>query len=166
MGKEKKHKKESTESANQKITDLNKLSKKELIDRAKKFSTKFCVGDGSQFQLQDYNTNADLDLNQKDKKIIKENLQVGVDALSTMQDILYAQDKWSLLIVFQAMDAAGKDGAIKHVMSGVNPQGCKYPHLKLQVLRTSITTSCGVAKNIYLNADASESLIVPIMKKF
>ena len=130
MGKEKKHKKESTESANQKITDLNKLSKKELIDRAKKFSTKFCVGDGSQFQLQDYNTNADLDLNQKDKKIIKENLQVGVDALSTMQDILYAQDKWSLLIVFQAMDAAGKDGAIKHVMSGVNPQGCQVSSFK------------------------------------
>jgi polyphosphate kinase 2 (PPK2 family) len=41
------------------------------------------------------------------------------------QDILYAQDRWSLLLVFQAMDAAGKDGTIKHVMSGVNPQGCQ-----------------------------------------
>jgi PPK2 family polyphosphate:nucleotide phosphotransferase len=47
-----------------------------------------------------------------------------------MQDILYAQDKWSLLLIFQAMDAAGKDGAIKHVMSGVNPQGCQVSSFK------------------------------------
>ena len=45
--------------------------------------------------------------------------------LAELQDVLYAQDQWSLLLVFQAMDAAGKDGAIKHVMSGVNPQGCQ-----------------------------------------
>jgi PPK2 family polyphosphate:nucleotide phosphotransferase len=50
--------------------------------------------------------------------------------LATMQDILYAQDKWSLLLIFQAMDAAGKDGAIKHVMSGVNPQGCQVSSFK------------------------------------
>jgi PPK2 family polyphosphate:nucleotide phosphotransferase len=48
-----------------------------------------------------------------------------VDALAAMQEVLYAQDRWSLLVIFQAMDAAGKDGAIKHVMSGVNPQGCQ-----------------------------------------
>jgi PPK2 family polyphosphate:nucleotide phosphotransferase len=53
-----------------------------------------------------------------------------VDALATMQEVLYAQDKWSLLLVFQAMDAAGKDGAIKHVMSGVNPQGCQVSSFK------------------------------------
>ncbi|MNF48975.1 Polyphosphate kinase 2 [compost metagenome] len=47
-----------------------------------------------------------------------------------MQEILYAQDKWSLLLVFQAMDAAGKDGAIKHVLSGVNPQGCQVSSFK------------------------------------
>jgi PPK2 family polyphosphate:nucleotide phosphotransferase len=57
-------------------------------------------------------------------------LEIGVNALSAMQDILYAQDKWSLLIIFQAMDAAGKDGAIKHVMSGVNPQGCQVSSFK------------------------------------
>lgn len=59
----------------------------------------------------------------KDKaaKLLKRN----VDKLSEMQDVLYAQDKWSVLIIFQAMDAAGKDGTIKHVMSGINPQGCQ-----------------------------------------
>ena len=49
----------------------------------------------------------------------------GVEALAELQDKLYAQDKWAVLLIFQAMDAAGKDGAIKHVMSGVNPQGCQ-----------------------------------------
>jgi polyphosphate kinase 2 (PPK2 family) len=52
-------------------------------------------------------------------------LEDGIQALAELQDVLYAQDRWSLLLIFQAMDAAGKDGAIKHVMSGVNPQGCQ-----------------------------------------
>ncbi len=52
-------------------------------------------------------------------------LHVGVEALAELQEMLYAQDKWAVLLIFQAMDAAGKDGAIKHVMSGVNPQGCE-----------------------------------------
>ncbi len=50
---------------------------------------------------------------------------MGVDLLAELQDMLYAQDCWAVLLIFQAMDAAGKDGAIKHVMSGVNPQGCQ-----------------------------------------
>jgi PPK2 family polyphosphate:nucleotide phosphotransferase len=54
-----------------------------------------------------------------------EALALGVDALAEYQDRLYAQDRWAVLLVFQAMDAAGKDGAIKHVMSGINPQGCQ-----------------------------------------
>ena len=55
---------------------------------------------------------------------------MGIDALADMQDKLYAQDQWGVLLVFQAMDAAGKDGAIKHVMSGVNPQGCQVYSFK------------------------------------
>ena len=55
---------------------------------------------------------------------------MGVAALAELQDKLYAQDKWAVLLVFQAMDAAGKDGAIKHVMSGVNPQGCEVYSFK------------------------------------
>jgi len=50
---------------------------------------------------------------------------MGIEVLAELQNMLYAQDSWSVLLIFQAMDAAGKDGAIKHVMSGVNPQGCQ-----------------------------------------
>ena len=61
----------------------------------------------------------------EDKSRAKELLETGVEILAELQDVLYAQDQWSILLIFQAMDAAGKDGAIKHVMSGVNPQGCQ-----------------------------------------
>jgi PPK2 family polyphosphate:nucleotide phosphotransferase len=110
--------------------ELNKLSKKELIKKAENFSKRYCVGNGQDFRLKDYETKASFNLSSEGKSLVKETLQIGVDALSAMQDILYAQDKWSLLIIFQAMDAAGKDGAIKHVMSGVNPQGCQVTSFK------------------------------------
>ncbi|MEA5421691.1 polyphosphate kinase 2 family protein [Synechococcus sp. CCY9202] len=60
----------------------------------------------------------------------KEALALGVELLAAFQDMLYAQDRWALLLAFQAMDAAGKDGTIKHVMSGVNPQGCQVTSFK------------------------------------
>ncbi len=110
--------------------ELNNLSKKELIKKAKNFSKQYCVGKGDDFRLKDYETKASFNLGPEGKPLVKETLQIGVDALAAMQDILYAQDKWSLLIIFQAMDAAGKDGAIKHVMSGVNPQGCQVSSFK------------------------------------
>jgi PPK2 family polyphosphate:nucleotide phosphotransferase len=110
--------------------ELNNLSKKELIKKAEKFSKQHCVGNGQGFRLKDYETKASFGLGSEGKSLVKETLQIGVDALSAMQDILYAQDKWSLLVIFQAMDAAGKDGAIKHVMSGVNPQGCQVTSFK------------------------------------
>lgn len=110
--------------------DLSRLSKKELIESARKFSKQYCVGDGEKFRLKDYDTKSDMDLGPEDKPRVKEILQLGVDALAAMQDILYASDRWSLLLIFQAMDAAGKDGAIKHVMSGVNPQGCQVSSFK------------------------------------
>ncbi|MBP6183158.1 polyphosphate kinase 2 family protein [Flavobacterium sp.] len=110
--------------------ELNNLSKKELIKKAKNFSKQYCVGKGDDFRLKDYETKASFNLGSEGKPLVKETLQIGVDALAAMQDILYAQDKWSLLIIFQAMDAAGKDGAIKHVMSGVNPQGCQVSSFK------------------------------------
>lgn len=114
----------------EKSIDLNSLTKKELIQRAKKFSKQYCVGDGDGFKLKDYETKASFNLGDEGKPLVSQTLQMGVDALATMQDILYAQDKWSLLLIFQAMDAAGKDGAIKHVMSGVNPQGCQVSSFK------------------------------------
>ena len=110
--------------------ELNNLSKKELIKKAEKFSKQYCVGKGDDFRLKDYETKASFNLGSEGKSLVKETLQIGVDALAAMQEILYAQDKWSLLVIFQAMDAAGKDGAIKHVMSGVNPQGCQVTSFK------------------------------------
>lgn len=112
------------------LADLSKLSRKERIQRAKKFSKNFCVDDGKNFKLKDFDPGEDGGLGQEDKPMAKETLQLGVEALATMQDILYAQDKWSVLLIFQAMDAAGKDGAIKHVMSGINPQGCQVSSFK------------------------------------
>lgn len=106
---------------------LKKISKKELLHRAKKFSEQFCVGDDKDFSLKDKPTCYSGD---EDKAIIQKTLKMGVKALAAMQDILYAQDKWSVLVIFQAMDAAGKDGAIKHVMSGINPQGCQVSSFK------------------------------------
>jgi PPK2 family polyphosphate:nucleotide phosphotransferase len=64
------------------------------------------------------------------KKDADELLQKGVEQLATCQDMLYAQDTYALLLIFQAMDAAGKDGTIKHVMSGINPQGCDVSSFK------------------------------------
>src|SRR5689334_12887042 len=117
-------------SVAQRIENLNKISKKELIERAKKFAKKFAVTDGKDFKLKDYDPKEDGGLGPEDKPFAKQTLEMGVKALATMQDVLYAQDRWSILLIFQAMDAAGKDGAIKHVMSGVNPQGCQVSSFK------------------------------------
>lgn len=113
-----------------KLEELGSLSKKELIKRAKKFSKRYRVGEGKKFKLIDYSTTPRMNLGEEDKPLVKEALEIGVEALAALQDILYAQDRWSLLVIFQAMDAAGKDGAIKHVMSGVNPQGCQVSSFK------------------------------------
>jgi PPK2 family polyphosphate:nucleotide phosphotransferase len=112
------------------LEDISTLSKKELRERARKFSKKYLVGDGEDFKLDNYSTDPNIDLGPEDKPMMQQTLQLGVDVLADLQDILYAQDKWSLLLIFQAMDAAGKDGAIKHVMSGVNPQGCQVTSFK------------------------------------
>jgi PPK2 family polyphosphate:nucleotide phosphotransferase len=112
------------------LVDLSELSRKELVQKAKKFSKNFCVNDGHGFKLKDWNPGEDGGLGPEDKPLAKQTLQLGVEALAAMQDVLYADDKWSLLLIFQAMDAAGKDGAIKHVMSGINPQGCQVSSFK------------------------------------
>jgi PPK2 family polyphosphate:nucleotide phosphotransferase len=81
--------------------------------------------------MSDYSTSPELTLTPADKPAAKEALENGIEALSALQEVLYAQDRWSLLVIFQAMDAAGKDGAIKHVMSGINPQGCQVSSFKV-----------------------------------
>ena len=102
----------------------------ELIKRARNFAKPFRITDGKKFRLKDIDPGDTLDYGSEDKPRAKEALANGVEALTTLQDMLYAQDRWGVLIIFQAMDAAGKDGAIKHVMSGVNPQGCEVYSFK------------------------------------
>jgi len=101
------------------------MKKKELIKRASKLSKPFRVTDGKKFRLKHFDPGDTLGFKSEDKPKAKEALEWGVNVLAELQDKLYAQDRWSVLLIFQAMDAAGKDGAIKHVMSGINPQGCQ-----------------------------------------
>ena len=98
-----------------------------LVKRAREFARNFRVDDGSKFKLKEFDPNETLGLKHREgiKDLAAEALQEGTELLAEMQEKLYAQDRWGLLLIFQAMDAAGKDGAIKHVMSGVNPQGCQ-----------------------------------------
>ncbi len=114
----------------ERLSDIPELSKKELVQRAKDFSKQFRVKDGSEFRLKDFDPKEDGGLGDEDKPLAKQTLQMGVEALSALQEVLYAYDKWAVLLIFQAMDAAGKDGAIRHVMSGVNPQGCQVTSYK------------------------------------
>lgn len=83
------------------------------------------VEKGDKFRLKDFDPADTGDFTEEDKPRAKEALEKGVAQLADLQDRLYACDKWSVLLIFQAMDAAGKDGVIKHVMSGLNPQGCQ-----------------------------------------
>ncbi|WP_043337806.1 polyphosphate kinase 2 family protein [Belnapia moabensis] len=90
---------------------------------------RYRVEQGKGFHLKDWDTGdtAGLDLTKDQAAVL---LQEGVERLAALQDKLYAQDRWAVLCLFQAMDAAGKDGAIKHVFTGVNPQGCHVTSFK------------------------------------
>ena len=94
------------------------------MSKAAKFSRAFRIESGKKFRLKDVDPGSTAGL-KLEKDHAADLLEKGVEVLAELQDKLYAQDKRALLLVFQAMDAAGKDGTIKHVMSGVNPQGCQ-----------------------------------------
>src|SRR5215469_5286373 len=107
------------------------MKTKEIIDRSRDLAKPFRISKGKDFRLKDVDPDDTLDFTkEEDKPRAKEVLAMGVTALAELQDKLYAQDKWAVLLIFQAMDAAGKDGAIKHVMSGINPQGCQVHSFK------------------------------------
>jgi PPK2 family polyphosphate:nucleotide phosphotransferase len=107
------------------------MKTKEIIKRARDLAEPFRISKGKNFRLKDIEPGDTLDFTKDEHKSrAKEVLATGVMALSELQDKLYAQDKWAVLLIFQAMDAAGKDGAIKHVMSGINPQGCQVYSFK------------------------------------
>ena len=101
------------------------MKTKDVIKKARGFARPYRITDGKKFKLKSLDPDDTMGLQSEDKMGAKEALQLGVSTLAELQDMLYAQDKWAVLLIFQAMDAAGKDGAIKHVMSGVNPQGCQ-----------------------------------------
>jgi PPK2 family polyphosphate:nucleotide phosphotransferase len=101
------------------------MKTKEVIEKSRKFAKPFRVVDGKNFRLKKCDPGDTLGFGSEDKPRAKEALEIGVQALAELQDMLYAHDRWAILLIFQAMDAAGKDGAIKHVMSGINPQGCQ-----------------------------------------
>ena len=113
-----------------KLDEIAAMNSKEFLALADKFSGKYRVTGEEEFRLKDFSHDADDEFEAEGNKHAREVLELGVEILSEMQDKLYAQDKWSLLVIFQAMDAAGKDGAIKHVMSGINPQGCEVTAFK------------------------------------
>jgi polyphosphate kinase 2 (PPK2 family) len=98
------------------------------IKESARLAEPYCVRKGEKFRLRDYHTGGTGEVKNKEHSLrIIEN-RAGL--LSNLQEKLYAQDRWALLLVIQAMDAAGKDGVIKHVMSGVNPQGCEVHAFK------------------------------------
>ena len=101
-----------------------------FIKHSREFCKPYRITSGKKFRLKDFDPDDTGILGREDKPQAKEALAEGVLALDELQDRLYAQDQWSLLLIFQAMDAAGKDSAIKHVMSGVNPQGCEVHSFK------------------------------------
>jgi PPK2 family polyphosphate:nucleotide phosphotransferase len=100
------------------------VARQEILDRIEKYVDPFRITKPKGFRLKDFDPGDTRGL-KLDKGEAAELLQRGTEWLAEEQNMLYAQDCWSLLLVFQAMDAAGKDSTIKHVMSGVNPQGCQ-----------------------------------------
>jgi PPK2 family polyphosphate:nucleotide phosphotransferase len=104
------------------------LEGEEMAFKASDLIKRFRVTDGKGFRLRRFSPRETLGIQSKEKA--EAYLQKGIRKLAALQEKLYAQDRWGVLLVFQAMDAAGKDGAIKHVMSGINPQGCQVYSFK------------------------------------
>ena len=99
------------------------MNTKKVIKTARKLASPFRITNGQKFRLKHVDPGYTLRITSEARA--KQTLAFGVETLTELQDKLYAQDKWTVLLIFQAMDAAGKDGTIKHVLSGVNPQGCQ-----------------------------------------
>ena len=99
-----------------------------MAKNAESFVEPYVITDGEKFKLKDHDPGDTRWVKSKEQG--RELLQKGVDELCELQERLYAQDRWGVLLVFQAMDAAGKDSTIKHVMSGINPQGVEVHAFK------------------------------------
>ncbi len=106
------------------------MPSKEITSAVRQFVEPYKIVRGKKFRLKDFDPADTGGLGSEAKPQAKELLARGVSWLAEEQDKLYAQNQWSVLLVFQAMDAAGKDGTIKHVTSGLNPQGCQVYSFK------------------------------------
>jgi PPK2 family polyphosphate:nucleotide phosphotransferase len=102
----------------------------EYLGEARKLADPFRVTDGAGFRLKDIDPAGTGSLVEADRTRAKKTLEHGIELLAELQERLYAENRWAVLLIFQALDAAGKDSAIKHVMSGVNPQGCQVVSFK------------------------------------
>ncbi len=101
-----------------------------VIAHARKISRPYRVTKGDRFRLKDHDPGDTGSLRVQDKAAAEATRAEGVQGLAALQEMLYAEDRWAALFLLQAMDAAGKDSVIKHVMSGVNPQGCQVASFK------------------------------------
>jgi PPK2 family polyphosphate:nucleotide phosphotransferase len=101
---------------------------KPKLPNSSKFMKRYCIEHGKDFRLKDVDPADTQGLDLKEEA--KDFLEKGVARLSELQQTLYAQDQWAVLVILQGMDAAGKDGVIRHVMSGVNPQSCEVYSFK------------------------------------
>ena len=118
---------------------------------ASKLAKPYRVSDGDKFRLKDFDPQDTGEF--KSKEEAKGLLQKSVAHIEELQDKLYAQDRWCLLLIFQAMDAAGKDGAIKHVMSGINPKAARCIPSRRRRMKNSIMIIFGGRQRTCRSAD-------------
>ncbi|MCS6771282.1 MAG: polyphosphate kinase 2 family protein [Kiritimatiellae bacterium] len=106
------------------------MDRENLIRIARRLAARHCVANGKAFSLESLNPADTGEFRGEDKRQAREVLKAGIELMAELQERLYADGRWAVLVIFQGMDASGKDGAIKHVMSGVNPQGCQVHSFK------------------------------------
>jgi PPK2 family polyphosphate:nucleotide phosphotransferase len=110
--------------------EIPAMNLQKMLKNGRALAAPYRITDGRRFRLKDIDPRDTGPLTAEDKPRAADALHTGIQAMATLQDMLYAQDRWAVLLIFQAMDAAGKDGVIKHVMSGLNPQGCQVASFK------------------------------------
>jgi len=138
------------------------MKTRRALKQMSRLAERYCVRNGGKFRLEDVDP-ADTS-GATSRSYAEKLLQKTTAILSEMQEKLYAQDRWALLLNFQGMDAAGKDSAIKHVMSGVNPQGCDV-HSRRRARTSSITTFSGEPTPRARSAGGSASSIARTTRK-
>ena len=141
------------------------MPRKEILDAIRKYTDPFRVTKGKDFRLKDFDPGDTLGL-KMDKQEAAELLRRGSDWLAMEQDILYAQDSWSVLLVFQAMDAAGKDGTIKHVMSPDQSAGVRGLFVQAAFRRGAFARfPVALRRRRFRSAGASASSTAPTTRK-